>query len=118
MCQYLYQIDNVTTFQTKSTFLFANEDVIMFKLIVIVILWVYNTIPFGFNLFWHFLDIISQLWYYFQIVWLRITDEGSVPEMRIWSILLILIPIQNGVYIFVEVPLYINTGSAACIDFN
>ena len=23
------------------------------------------------------------------IVWLRITDEGSVPEMRIWSILLI-----------------------------
>ena len=22
-------------------------------------------------------------------VWLRITDEGSVPEMRIWSILLI-----------------------------
>ena len=24
------------------------------------------------------------------IVWLRITDEGSVPEMRIWSILLII----------------------------
>ena len=23
------------------------------------------------------------------IVWLRITDEGSLPEMRIWSILLI-----------------------------
>ena len=23
------------------------------------------------------------------IVWLRITDEGSVPEMRIWSISLI-----------------------------
>ena len=22
------------------------------------------------------------------IVWLRITDEGSVPEMRIWSVLL------------------------------
>ena len=22
-------------------------------------------------------------------IWLRITDEGSVPEMRIWSILLI-----------------------------
>ena len=22
-------------------------------------------------------------------VWLRITDEGSVPEMRIWSMLLI-----------------------------
>ena len=31
-----------------------------------------------------------------------ITDEGSVPEMRIWSIS-IFIPIKNGVYIFVEV---------------
>ena len=29
----------------------------------------------------------SQLLTYF--VWLRITDEGSVPKMRIWSILLI-----------------------------
>ena len=27
-----------------------------------------------------------NVWNYF--VWLRITDEGSVPEMRIWSILL------------------------------
>ena len=24
------------------------------------------------------------------IIWLRITEEGSVPEMRIWSILLII----------------------------
>ena len=24
-----------------------------------------------------------------DFVWLKITDEGSVPEMRIWSILLI-----------------------------
>ena len=33
-------------------------------------------------------------------VWPRITDEGSVPEMRIWSISLILkIPTKNGVYI-------------------
>ena len=29
----------------------------------------------------------STIFNYF--VWLRITDEGSVPEMRIWSILLI-----------------------------
>ena len=56
------------------------------KLIQIVILWVYCTIPFGFSLFWHFLGITFQLLNYF--VWLRITDEVSVPEMRIWSILL------------------------------
>ena len=79
----------------------------MFKLIEIVILWVYYTIPFGFNWFLHFLDIIYQLRYYFQIVWLRITDEGSVPEMRIWYIFLILIPIKNDVYILVKVSLYI-----------
>ena len=30
------------------------------KLIEIVILWVYYTIPFGFSLFWHFWDIIFQ----------------------------------------------------------
>ena len=29
---------------------------------------------------------IAELNYF---VWLRITDEGSLPEMRIWSILLI-----------------------------
>ena len=28
---------------------------------------------------------LSNFWNYFA--WLRITDEGSVPEMRIWSIL-------------------------------
>ena len=37
--------------------------------------------------FWHFLVITFQL--FILHVWLRITDEGSVPEMRIWSILLI-----------------------------
>ena len=50
------------------------------KLIEIVILWVYYTIPVGFSLFWHFLVITFQL---FKLhVWLRITDEGSVSEMR------------------------------------
>ena len=43
--------------------------------------------PFSFSLFRHFWVIIIQLLNYF--VWLRITHEGSVPEMRIWSILLI-----------------------------
>ena len=57
------------------------------KLTEIAILWVYYTIPFGFSLIWHILGITFQLLNYF--VWLRITDEGSVPEMRIWSILLI-----------------------------
>ena len=55
------------------------------KLIEIVILWVYYTIPYGFSLFWHFWGITFHLFRYF--VWLRITDEGSVPEMRIRSIL-------------------------------
>ena len=57
------------------------------KLIKIVILWVSYTIPFGFSLFWHFLVITFQL--FILHVWLRITDEGSVPKMRIWSISLI-----------------------------
>ena len=57
------------------------------KLIEIVILWVYYTIPFGFSLFWHFLVITFQL--FILHVWLRITEEGSVPEMRIRSISLI-----------------------------
>ena len=39
-------------------------------------------------------------------VWLRITDEGSVPKMRIWYILL-LHPIEYGVYILVELSFYI-----------
>ena len=59
----------------------------MIKLFEIVILWVYYTIPFGLSLFWHVWDISFQLLKLH--VWLRTTDEGSVPEMRIWSILLI-----------------------------
>ena len=58
----------------------------MIKLFEIVILWVYYTIPFGFSLFWHVWDISFQLLK--LLLWLRTTDEGSVPEMRIWSILL------------------------------
>ena len=56
-----------------------------FKLIEIVKVWVYYTIPYGFDLFRHFLGITFHLFKFF--VWLRITDKGSVPEMRIWSIL-------------------------------
>ena len=53
----------------------------------IVILWVYNTISFDFSLFWHVWDISFQL---LKIRFsLRFTDEGPVPEIRIWSIFLI-----------------------------
>ena len=71
----------------------------------IVILWVYYTIPFGFSLFRYFRHSLLTLLNYF--VWLRITDEGSAPEMRIWSILLINLT-KNGVYILVEVSFYIT----------
>ena len=37
--------------------------------------------------FWDFREIIFNLWIY--IVWRRISDEGSLPEMCKWSILLI-----------------------------
>ena len=57
------------------------------KMTEIVILWVYCTILFGFILFWHILGITFQLLK--LLFWLKITDEGSVPEMRIWSIFLI-----------------------------
>ena len=57
----------------------------VYKLIEIVILWIYKTILFDdFRFFRHFLAIFQH----FKLhVLIRITDEGSVPEMRIWSIL-------------------------------
>ena len=59
----------------------------MIKLFEIVILWVYYTIPLCFSLFWHVWDLSFQLLK--LLLWQRTTDEGLVPEMRIWSILLI-----------------------------
>ena len=50
-------------------------------------LWFYYTIPFGFSLFWHVWNISFQL--LIILFWLRITVKGSVPEMQIWSILII-----------------------------
>ena len=40
--------------------------------------------PFWLSLVWVIFGITSHILNFF--VWLRITDEGSVPEMRIWSI--------------------------------
>ena len=57
------------------------------KLIEIVILWVHYTIPFAETCFGSFWTSLFNVLNYFA--WLRITDEGLVPEMRIWSILLI-----------------------------
>ena len=58
----------------------------------IKIYWNYNfvgyyTIPFGFSLFWHFQVDIFNFWNLF--VWRRISGEGSLSEMRIWSIFLV-----------------------------
>ena len=39
-------------------------------------------------------------------VWLRITDEGSVPEMRIWSILLIKSDLKWCIYLSRSLFLY------------
>ena len=50
-------------------------------------MWVYYTIPFGFSFFRYFLALFFNFFNYFP--WLRITDEGSITEKRIWSILLI-----------------------------
>ena len=57
------------------------------KLIEIAIFRVYYIIPFDFSL----LCLFFCHYFHFLIlhVWLRMTEEGSVPEMRIWSISLI-----------------------------
>ena len=57
------------------------------KLIEIVILRVYYTIPFGSSFFRYF-------WHYFSTFWTTFFGKGSltsgsIPEMRIWSILVI-----------------------------
>ena len=79
------------------------------KLIEIVILWVYYTIPFGFSLFLallgHQFSIINFVNYF---IWLKITDEGSVPEMRIWSILLIKSDLKWCIHLSRSLFLYFN----------
>ena len=42
------------------------------------------------------------------IVWLRITEEGSVPEMRIWSILLIISDLKWCIHLSRSLFLYFN----------
>ena len=55
---------------------------------------------FTLSLFRHFLASLFN--FLNNFVWLMITDEDLVTEMRTWSI-----PIKNGVYILVQVSFYI-----------
>ena len=54
------------------------------------------------------LAILGITFQFFKIqmycVWLRITEDGSVPKIRIWSIVLIK---SDRVYILIEVSFYI-----------
>ena len=67
-------------------------------LIEIVMFWGYYTIPFGFSLFCHILDITFQLLKLLCLA--KITDEGSLPEMHLWSILLIKSDLKWSLFIF------------------
>ena len=55
------------------------------KLIEIVLFWIYYMA----SILTSFDTFVTSLFNFLNyFVWLRITDEGSVPKMRIWSILL------------------------------
>ena len=81
---------NVAKFNVRlqliRSFLRASKFSVL-KFIEIVILWIYYMAsllaPASFGTF-----VTSLLNFLNYFVWLRITDEGSVPEMRIWPILL------------------------------
>ena len=76
------------------------------KMIEIIILWVFYTIPFGFSLFRNFR--VNIFYFGNHFVWRRITDEGSLPEMRIWSILLIKSELKWCIHLS-KVSFYIST---------
>ena len=64
--------------------------------------------PFGFSLYLGtFRHKISTISNYF--VWPRITDRGSVPEMRIWSILLIKSDLKWCIHLSRSLFLYLGT---------
>ena len=62
------------------------------------------TMPLALPCFGTFLALLFNVFNFF--VWLRITDEGSVPEMRIWSILLIYSDLKWCIYL--SRSLYLN----------
>ena len=71
------------------------------KLIEIVILWVHYTVPLGFSMFW---GITVQ--FFIRLFWLRITDEGSMPEMRIWAIRfkMVYIHLSRSLFLYLQRP--------------
>ena len=83
------------------------------KLIEIVILWVYYTIPFGFSLLGTFEASLLKFLNYS----VGLTEEGSLPEMRIWSILLIKSEYLNGVHILVEAFFILEMSGTDIISF-
>ena len=56
--------------------------------------------PFWLNLLSSHFGIIFQFFKYF--LWLKITDEGSIPEMRIWSISLIVSDLKWCIHISIS----------------
>ena len=85
------------------------------KLIEIVILGLLHH-PFWLQLVLrHFWGIIFQP-FLNNSVWLRITDEGSVPEMRIWSILLIKSDLKWCIHL--SRSLFLNTNRYSYYDVN
>ena len=98
---------HVAKFTVDFGWLVAIESI---KILRVKIDWNYNfvgllhyPVPFGFSLFGHFLEISFIL---LKLLFgERITDEGSVPETRKWSILLFKSD-SHGMNIWVEVSLY------------
>ena len=84
------------------------------QFIEVVSFCVYYTIPFGSTLFWHFWTSLFNFLYYF--VWLSITDEGSVSEMRIWSILFIKSDLKWCTHLGIS--LYSNSTVIQLLCFN
>ena len=78
----------------------------------------YSNGLFHFSLFWHFWASILNFCNSF--VWPRITDEGSVPEMRIWSILFIksdlkwCIHLSRSLFLHIHIILLLITARAIC----
>ena len=68
----------------------------------------YYTIPFDFSLFWHFWVFTFQL-LKTTCVWLKITVEGSVSEMPIRSILLIISDLKWYIHLKKKSLFYIST---------
>ena len=83
------------------------------KFSVFKIEWNCNSVGLLHHPFWlqfvirHFCDIIFRPFCNY-FAWLRITDEGSVPEMRIWSILLINSDLKWCIHLSRSLFLYFN----------